>query len=183
VGAPVPAPQAELVAGGCMKPPPDAALASKAATKARKAQRRAGGGSSSSTSSTAGGSRDFRRYTSPSGFAVLIGRNSRQNDELSCKLAQGGDVWMHARGVPGAHLLLRIPAGQAAADEDLQCAADLAAFFSRSRGDGRVDVTACDPRHLSKPTGAKPGQVLVRRESVLVGRPHQSMAAQQGKDD
>ncbi|EFN54443.1 hypothetical protein CHLNCDRAFT_31860 [Chlorella variabilis] len=141
-------------------------------------QVRAGGGSSNAA---AGGSRDFRRYDSPSGFAVLVGRNSRQNDELSCRLAQPGDVWMHARGVPGAHLVMRVPAGQAAGEADLRFAADLAAWFSKARTDGKVDVTMCDPKHLSKPSGAKPGQVMVRKEAVVVGRPDQSVAAQRGE--
>jgi hypothetical protein len=91
--------QAELVAGRYMKAPPDAALAGKAAAKARKtsqrAQKRSGGGGGNGSAS--GGSRDFRRYESPSGFAVLVGRNSRQNDELSNRMAQPGEVWMHAR--------------------------------------------------------------------------------------
>lgn len=75
-----------------MKAPPDAALADKAASKARKAQRRG-----TASGNTGGGAQDFRRYQSPSGLAVLVGRNSRQNDELSCRMAQPGDVWMHAR--------------------------------------------------------------------------------------
>lgn len=173
----VPVLQADLVAGKYMKAPPDAALADKAVAKARKAQKRSGG----SSNAAAGGSRDFRRYDSPSGFAVLVGRNSRQNDELSCRLAQPGDVWMHARGVPGAHLVMRVPAGQAAGEADLRFAADLAAWFSKARTDGKVDVTMCDPKHLSKPSGAKPGQVMVRKEAVVVGRPDQSVAAQRGE--
>ena len=77
-----------------MKAPPEAALADKAASKARKAARR-----SASSGNTGGGAQDFRRYTSPSGFAVLVGRNSRQNDTLTMDLANPGDVWMHARCV------------------------------------------------------------------------------------
>jgi hypothetical protein len=89
--------QAELVAGGYVKAPPDAALAQKAATRARRVQRRGGGDQGGER----GGCRDFRRYDSPSGFRVLVGRNSRQNDELSCRMAQPGEVWMHARWAAG----------------------------------------------------------------------------------
>ena len=91
--------QADLIGGKYMKAPPDAALADKAASKARKAQKRSG---ASGDASIAGTQRDFRRYQSPSGFAVLVGRNSRQNDELTCRMAQPGDVWMHARSAAGA---------------------------------------------------------------------------------
>lgn len=65
----------------------------------------------------------------------------------------------------------------------MRFAADLAAWFSKARSEGKVDVTVCDPKHLSKPTGAKPGQVLVKKESVVVGRPDHSAAAQQGELD
>jgi predicted ribosome quality control (RQC) complex YloA/Tae2 family protein len=218
-----PAPlQADLVAGKYMKAPPDAALADKAASKARKAQKRSG---ASGGASIAGTQRDFRRYQSPSGFAVLVGRNSRQNDELTCRMAQPGDVWMHARsatgaadswllgwagipmhttalltsalshpvysravwllcrGVPGAHLLMRIPAGQAPAEADLRFSADLAAWFSKARTQGKADVTVADPKHISKPNGAKPGQVMVRTEKTVLGRPDESAAACSGEAD
>lgn len=49
----------------------------------------------------------FRRFSAPSGATVLVGRNNRQNDELSTKVAAPNDVWMHARLVPGAHVVLR----------------------------------------------------------------------------
>ncbi|PSC69693.1 Fibronectin-binding A domain [Micractinium conductrix] len=178
--------QADLVAGKYMKAPPDAALAdraaSKAATKARRAAKR-GGGNGAGGSDLSTTQRDYRRYQSPNGLVVLVGRNSRQNDELTMKVAQPGDVWMHARGVPGAHLVMRVPAGQSAEDGDLSFAADLAAWFSKSRTQGKCDVTVCDPRHISKPNGAKPGQVMVRKERVLVGRPDQSFAARSGEAD
>lgn len=87
------------MAGRYMKAPPDAALADKAAARARtgaaKAARRGGGGGERSAEGEGG--RDFRRYTSPGGFQVLLGRSSRQNDELTMRVASHGDVWMHAR--------------------------------------------------------------------------------------
>lgn len=158
-----------------MKAPPDAALAAKAAAKAKRAQKRA---------RPAGGSEaGFREYQSPGGLQVLVGRNSRQNDELTMRLARDGDVWMHARGVPGAHVLLRVPAGQEAGQADISYAADLAVWFSKARGEGKADVTTASPADIRKPKGAKPGQVLVTREVVVVGRPHDSAAAARGEQD
>lgn len=175
-------PQADLVSGGFMKAPPDAALADKAAAKARKIAGKQRGGGGAKRSDGGASQHDFRRYSTPGGLSVLVGRNSRQNDEISCRLAQPRDVWMHARGVPGAHVLLRVPAGSEAGDADLAFAADLAAFFSKARTSGKVDVTVCDPKHLSKPSGAKPGQVMVRKEAAtLVGRPDSSAAAAAGE--
>ena len=93
------------------------------------------------------------------------------------KIAQPTDVGMHARGVPGAHVVLRIPPGQAASDEDMQFTADLAAYFSKSRMEGKLDVTVANPGDIAKMKGARPGQVLVKKEKVMIGRPGESVAA------
>ena len=160
-----------------MKAPPDAALAERAASKARKATKRA---RAAAPAASSGG---YRRYATPGGLAVLVGRNSRQNDELTTRLAQPGDVWMHARGVPGAHVLLRVPAGQEAGPEDIQFAADLSAWFSKARAEGKAEVTCASPADISKPRGAKPGQVVVKKERVVMARPDRSEAARQGEAD
>lgn len=78
---------------------------------------------------------------------------------------------------------MRIPSGQAAEDADLAFAANLAAWFSKARTQGKCEVTVCDPKHITKPTGAKPGQVLCRKETVVLGRPEESVAAQSGEAD
>lgn len=84
---------------------------------------------------------------------------------------------MHARGVPGSHLIIRVPDGKAATDEDVQYAANLSAYFSKARDAPRFDVTVSAGKHLKKFKGAKPGQVLVGKERVVTGVPHQSAAA------
>lgn len=166
--------EAELVAGGYIKPTSDASLAGKAAGKAKKAAKRGPGGRGCGSARSGDG---YREYISPSGFTVFIGRNSTQNDQLTMKVAQPTDVWMHARGVPGAHVVLRIPPGQAASDEDMQFTADLAAYFSKSRMEGKLDVTVANPGDIAKMKGARPGQVLVKKEKVMIGRPGESVAA------
>jgi predicted ribosome quality control (RQC) complex YloA/Tae2 family protein len=85
---------------------------------------------------------------------------------------------MHARGVPGSHLILRVPAGKSVSDDDIQYAANLSAYFSKARSSRRWAVTMCDAKHLKKPKGAKPGQVLVLKEAVVTGVPDDSAAAQ-----
>lgn len=87
------------------------------------------------------------------------------------------DVWMHARQHPGSHLVMRIPAGSSAAEEDIQYAANLSVFFSKARGSGKCDVTMCSGKDVRKPKGAKPGQVLVQSERVVAGYPDKSAAA------
>ena len=110
-------------------------------------------------------------YRSPSGYEILVGRNNRQNDRLSFRVAVDCDLWFHAQEIPGAHVLLRLEPGAAPDDRDLQFAADLAALHSRARQSDVVPVVYTLPKHLYKPKGAKPGMVVYQREKVLWGRP------------
>jgi len=174
--------QEELIESGVIKPPPEAALLAKAAAKGRKAAKRAQKASAASgpaaAAAVAAGGAAPRQYQSPSGFVVLVGRNNKQNDVLSHQIAKPGDVWMHVRGLPGSHTVLKLPSGQEPDAADLQFAADLAAYFSKARDAGTVDVIVARAEHLKKPRGAKPGQVLVsKEEGNVVGRPSSSVAA------
>lgn len=178
--------QEELIESKVIKPPPEAALLAKAAAKGRKAAKRsqkaaaaaAGGSAAAAAAAAVGGGAAPRQYSSPGGFVVLVGRNNKQNDVLSHQIAKPGDVWMHVRGMPGSHTVIRVPAGQQPEQRDLQYAADLAAWFSKGREAGKVDVIVARAEHLKKFKGAKPGQVLVTQEEAnIVARPRESVAA------
>ena len=104
--------------------------------------------------------------TSPDGLTILIGRNSRQNDEVTFRRAEGDDWWFHAHGVPGAHVIVR------AGDRDLppatiQRAAELAAYFSRLRGEAQAQVDYARRRHVRRIPGAAPGLVTYSRELTI----------------
>ena len=104
--------------------------------------------------------------TSPDGFTILVGRNSRQNDEVTFRRAEGDDWWFHARGAPGAHVVVR------AARRDLppatiQRAAELAAHFSRLRGEAQAQVDYTRRRHVRRIPGAAPGLVTYSREQTI----------------
>lgn len=86
---------------------------------------------------------------------------------------------MHARGIPGSHLIIRVLDGKEATDEDLQFAANLSVYYSRARESGRCDVAVCRGRHVKKPRGANPGQVMILKEQVRAGYPDKSAAALQ----
>ena len=115
----------------------------------------------------------YRKFTSPSGLQVLVGRNKRQNESICFKEARQDDVWFHARGCPGAHVLLCVRRGSVKAEEeDLQFAANLAAFYSDARTERRAQVTTAEPKHIQKPRGAPPGAVKLRVEGpTLIGNP------------
>lgn len=111
---------------------------------------------------------------------MLVGRNNRENDELSLRVAAPEDLWLHARGVPGSHAVVRIPSSSSSsasssADalpaEDLEFAASLAAFFSKAREGGRVPVTFTRAKNVKKPRGAPPGLVTLMSEKVVSARP------------
>lgn len=115
----------------------------------------------------------FRKFKSPSGCIVLVGRNRRDNEALCFQVSRGDDVWMHSRGCPGAHVLLQIRRGSPRpTDEDFQFAADLAAFYSDARTERKAAVTTADVKHIQKPRGAPLGAVKVRQErETWVGYP------------
>lgn len=113
----------------------------------------------------------FHRFTSPSGCELLIGRNNRQNDQLTFGMATDYDLWFHSQEIPGSHLLLRLAPGQAPSDEDLQYAANLAAYFSRARQADQVPVVYTRLKHVYKPKGARPGMVIYTHETVIWGYP------------
>lgn len=165
--------QDEMVQCKVIKPPSDAILAAKATAKGKKANKRKTPGS---VNQSAAG---FRRYVSPGGYEVLVGRNNKQNDVLSHQVANPQDIWLHARGLPGSHTVLRLPPGKQPEDGDVQFAANLAAWFSKARDSSKVDVIVTRVACLKKLKGGKPGQVLVtKEEGGVLARPHDSVACE-----
>ena len=126
---------------------------------------------------------NIRKYAAPSGKEVLVGRNSRGNEAVSLSIGKDQDVWFHVRGAPGAHVILRQQPGQEASDEDLQYAADLAAFHSKLRTGGKVDVSFTSPKFVRKPSGGRLGMVTIDKEKVMLGMPDASEAAEEEAKD
>ena len=119
---------------------------------------------------------EFHRYQTPSGFELLIGRNNRQNDQLTFRTANDYDLWFHTLEIPGSHALLRLKPGTVAEETDLQFAADMAAYYSRARHSEQVPVVYTEPKYVYKPKGAKPGMVVYKQERIVWGRPQQAPA-------
>ncbi len=109
------------------------------------------------------------------GLAVQVGRNHRQNEWISFKQARRGDLWFHAQELPGSHVVLKASEGMAT-DEDLQTAADLAAHFSRGRGNSRVPVVMVPIEALQRIPGAAPGTVRHRQAEQLWGEPGRALS-------
>jgi len=116
-----------------------------------------------------------RRYKTVvvEGYEVLIGKGDADNDELTFALAAPEDFWLHvAGGVPGSHVVVRNPDKLDALPRAVvERAAALAAWHSKARDARRVDVHLCRVADVTKPRGAPPGQVELRRwERVRVHR-------------
>jgi predicted ribosome quality control (RQC) complex YloA/Tae2 family protein len=112
-----------------------------------------------------------RRYSSAEGYTILVGRNSRQNEHVTFNLAGPDDLWLHARGWPGSHVVIR-SGGQPVSDETVQQAARLAAFYSKGQREAWVDVIVAEKRRVRRPPGKRyPGMVVVEGERVVRVRP------------
>ena len=118
---------------------------------------------------------------SPGGLRLLVGRNNRQNDRISIQEARRGDLWFHAQEVPGSHVVLKVGEAAGAEEDDMQTAADLAAYFSRGRGSGAVAVVSTETCRLQRIPGAGPGVVRFRESCVLWGHPDAAVSLLQGK--
>ncbi len=112
---------------------------------------------------------------SASGLLLQVGRNHRQNEWISLRQARRGDLWFHAQEIPGSHVVLK-GSVRPPAEADLAAAADLAAHFSRGRGNRRVPVVMVATEALQRIPGALPGTVRHRGGTVLWGEPERARA-------
>jgi predicted ribosome quality control (RQC) complex YloA/Tae2 family protein len=105
------------------------------------------------------------RLRSSEGVPILVGRSAGQNELVTFEYAQNEDLWLHARGVPGAHVVVRAdgPVG----DATLLEAAGLAAYFSKARNSTSTEVSLCRRRDVRKVPGGPPGLVTIRNERSI----------------
>jgi predicted ribosome quality control (RQC) complex YloA/Tae2 family protein len=112
-------------------------------------------------------SRCARRYRAGDGTVLLVGRDARSNDVLTTRVARPHDIWMHARGHAGSHVVMVMDKGAQPGGQALIDAATLAAHFSSARGEDVVEVAWCERRYVRKPRGSAPGLVSMSREKTI----------------
>lgn len=110
------------------------------------------------------------RFVSSDGFEILVGRNNRQNDQLSLKTARRDDLWLHIQKFHGTHVIVCC-AGAPVPDGTITEAAMLAAWYSQAREGQNVPVDVTQVRNLRKPNGAKPGMVIYDRYRTVIVTP------------
>ena len=98
------------------------------------------------------------QFLTPDGMRVLCGKNNLQNEYITHRLAEKHDLWFHAKGVPGSHVLL-VTEGREPTDLDYTTAAEIAAYYSKAEGE-KIAVDYLQAKHVKKPAGAKPGFVI-----------------------
>ncbi|MBI5504043.1 MAG: DUF814 domain-containing protein [Deltaproteobacteria bacterium] len=121
----------------------------------------------------------WHEYKIAGGWTVLAGRTDADNDYLSLKLARPRDWWFHVRGMPGSHVVLRVGEGGEPDRAALDAAAAVAAWHSKARAGGVVAVSGTLAVNVSKPRGAEPGTVTIRKERVFKVKPAIPVAEQE----
>lgn len=112
----------------------------------------------------------FRRFVVDGGFEVWVGKDAKSNDLLTLKFADKEDLWFHARGVRGAHVVLKAGKKQPS-KRAIEQAAGIAAYFSEAKTSSLVPVIVTKRKYVRKPKGAPEGSVIVEREEVIMVEP------------
>lgn len=114
------------------------------------------------------------RFHSSEGFEILVGRNNRQNDQLTLKTAKAGDIWLHTQGIAGSHVII-CTEGKQPGEQTLFEAAQLAAYHSKGRSGSGVAVDYVPVKFVKKPAGSKPGMVIFTNNRTLFVTPDENL--------
>lgn len=114
-------------------------------------------------------------YYASDGTELIIGKNNKQNDYLTNRLAARDEIWLHTKDIPGSHVVIR---SKEPAEKTIHEAALLAAFFSKARNSSSVPVDFTRVRHVKKPAGAKPGFVIYDNQQTVYVTPDEETVLQ-----
>ncbi len=109
----------------------------------------------------------YRRFTSADGLAIYVGKNARENDDLTFKFAHPDDLWLHAHGMPGSHVVVRVDKGADLPHETLKDAATLALLYSDLKKSGKGEVIYTRRKWVRKAKGQSPGSVTATQEKAI----------------
>lgn len=114
----------------------------------------------------------LEKYTSSDGTEILVGKNNKQNEYLTNKLASPQDTWLHTKDIPGSHVVIR---SRQYSEQTLLEAANLAAFFSRAQKGSQVPVDYTLVKHVKKPSGSKPGFCIYEQQKTVYVTPDEAL--------
>ena len=104
-------------------------------------------------------------------YKILIGRNNKQNDKLTLKIADKDDIWLHTKDIPGSHVIIKCHGGKEIPPEVITKGAALAGYFSKAKEADKVPVDFTKVKHVKKPNGAKPGMVIYFEQTTIYVKP------------
>lgn len=123
------------------------------------------------------------KFLSSDGTTIFVGKNNKQNDHLTLRIADYDDIWMHTKNIPGSHVIIKC-AGTEVSDKTIYEGAMLAAYFSKSKMSSKVPVDYTKKKNVKKPSGSKPGMVIYETNSTIYVTPTEEMVAKlKPKDD
>ena len=114
------------------------------------------------------------RFESTDGYPIYVGRNNRQNDELTFRMARKDDLWLHAHGVHGSHVIISC-GGTTPPDDTVTQAAQLAAYYSEATGGQNIAVDATPVKQVKKTPGSKPGMVIYHSYRTVIANPYRDI--------
>ncbi len=114
------------------------------------------------------------KFISSEGFEILVGRNNRQNDKLTCKDSEKTDIWFHTKDIAGSHTIIKCH-GETPSEQTILEAANIAAYHSKARNSSQVPVDYTLIRYVKKPVGAKPGKVFFTHNQTLFVSPDENL--------
>ncbi|RXT15039.1 NFACT family protein [Ammoniphilus sp. CFH 90114] len=106
----------------------------------------------------------LEKYLSTDGIEILVGKNNKQNEYLTNRLAHPMETWLHTKDIPGSHVVIR---SKEPTENTLKEAASLAAYFSKARGSNQIPVDYTLIKHVRKPSGSKPGYVIYEQQKTI----------------
>jgi len=106
-------------------------------------------------------------YLSSDGYHMYVGKNNFQNEEITFKFAIGNDWWFHAKGVAGSHVIVKTN-GDELPDRTFEEAGKLAAYYSKNRGQEKIEIDYTEKKNVKKPSGGKPGFVVYHTNYSLI---------------
>ncbi len=117
----------------------------------------------------------YERFKASDGTEIVVGKNNKQNEYVTMRLARASDTWLHTKEIPGSHVIIRSPE---VSQQTLLEAAQIAGFYSKARHSSRVPVDYTLIKHVRKPSGAKPGFVICEQQKTLYVTPSEAVVAQ-----
>ncbi|MFB4162604.1 NFACT family protein [Alteribacillus sp. JSM 102045] len=114
----------------------------------------------------------LEKYVSSDGTEILVGKNNKQNEYLTNRVAHKEDTWLHTKDIPGSHVVIR---GESFSEQTLLEAANIAAYYSKAKDSASVPVDYTKIKHVRKPNGAKPGFVTYEQQSTVFVTPDEDL--------